>query len=121
MKIGRPKQRRNVMESKQLFGEDITREGDEHMARAEYAENVQKSLVALYYRGNTKYSICKEYGIPRSLLDIWIEKYSGEEIETNEVLSFLQVRELKKQKETLQEEISALSEAINLFENNYGK
>ncbi|EHT4840971.1 helix-turn-helix domain-containing protein, partial [Listeria monocytogenes] len=51
----------------------------------------------------------------------WIEKYSGEEIETNEVLSFLQVRELKKQKEALQEEISALSEAINLFENNYGK
>ncbi|EEO3343655.1 helix-turn-helix domain-containing protein [Listeria monocytogenes] len=91
------------------------------MARAEYAKNVQRSLVALYYRGNTKYAICKEYGIPRTLLDIWIERYFGEELKTNEVLNFLQVRELKKQKEALQEEISALIEAINLFENNHGE
>lgn len=86
------------------------------MVKVEYRESIQKSLVVLYYRGYTKYSICKEYGISRSMLNHWIELYFGEKKDSSEVMTFLQLRELKKQKEKLEQEISILSEAITLFE-----
>ncbi|EAF7771907.1 TPA: helix-turn-helix domain-containing protein [Listeria monocytogenes] len=86
------------------------------MTRVEYKEVVQKSLVFLYYRGNTIASICKEYGVPRHTFLQWIKLYSGEEIETKEVLTFLQIRELKKQKLKLEEEAAILDEAIKLLE-----
>ncbi|EDN8189318.1 transposase [Listeria monocytogenes] len=86
------------------------------MARVEYKQVVQKSLIVLYYRGATISSICKEYGIPRYTFLQWLKKYSGERIETVEVITFLQIRELKKQKKKLEEEIAVLDEAIKLFE-----
>lgn len=85
------------------------------VARAEYKEVIQKSLVVLYYRGASISSICKEYGIPRYTFLKWLKQYSGERIETEEVLTFLQIRELKKQKIKLEEEIAMLDEAIKLF------
>ncbi|EAK8466310.1 helix-turn-helix domain-containing protein [Listeria monocytogenes] len=85
------------------------------MARAEYKEVIQKSLVVLYYREASISSICKEYGIPRYTFLKWLKQYSGERIETEEVLTFLQIRELKKQKIKLEEEIAMLDEAIKLF------
>ncbi|EAC5025185.1 helix-turn-helix domain-containing protein [Listeria monocytogenes] len=86
------------------------------MARVEYKEVVQKSLVFLYYRGATISSICKEYGIPRQTFHQWLKKYSGEKIATKEVVTFLQIRELKKQKIKLEDEIVILNEAIELLE-----
>ncbi|HAM1251597.1 TPA: helix-turn-helix domain-containing protein [Listeria monocytogenes] len=86
------------------------------MARIEYEEKIQKSLLVLYSRGSTIQSICKEYGIPRYEFHKWMKLHDADKLETKEVKTFLQVRELKQQKNKLEEEILFLNEAINLLE-----
>ncbi|EAC8932920.1 helix-turn-helix domain-containing protein [Listeria monocytogenes] len=86
------------------------------MARIEYGEEIQKSLLVLYSRGSTIDSICKEYGIPRYEFHKWMKLHDADKLETKEVKTFLQVRELKQQKNKLEEEILFLNEAINLLE-----
>ncbi|EAC2391154.1 helix-turn-helix domain-containing protein [Listeria monocytogenes] len=86
------------------------------MARIEYGEEIQKSLLVLYSRGSTIDSICKEYGIPRYEFHKWMKLHDADKLETKEVKTFLQVRELKQQKNKLEEEIMFLNEAINLLE-----
>ncbi|EAC2361927.1 helix-turn-helix domain-containing protein [Listeria monocytogenes] len=86
------------------------------MARIEYGEEIQKSLLVLYSRGSTIDSICREYGIPRYEFHKWMKLHDADKLETKEVKTFLQVRELKQQKNKLEEEIMFLNEAINLLE-----
>ncbi|HEL6713752.1 helix-turn-helix domain-containing protein [Listeria monocytogenes] len=86
------------------------------MARIEYEEKIQKSLLVLYFRGSTIQSICKEYGIPRYEFHKWMKLHDADKLETKEVKTFLQIRELKQQKNKLEEEILFLNEAINLLE-----
>ncbi|ASG94687.1 helix-turn-helix domain-containing protein [Listeria monocytogenes] len=86
------------------------------MARIEYGEEIQKSLLVLYSRGSTIQSICKEYGIPRYEFHKWMKLHDADKLETKEVETFLQIRELKQQKNKLEEEILFLNEAINLLE-----
>ncbi|ENQ7571604.1 helix-turn-helix domain-containing protein [Listeria monocytogenes] len=86
------------------------------MARIEYGEEIQKSLLVLYSRGFTIDSICKEYGIPRYEFHKWMKLHDADKLETKEVKTFLQIRELKQQKNKLEEEILFLNEAINLLE-----
>ncbi|HAP2550535.1 TPA: helix-turn-helix domain-containing protein [Listeria monocytogenes] len=86
------------------------------MARIEYEEKIQKSLLVLYSRGSTIQSICREYGIPRYEFHKWMKLYDADKLETKEVKTFLQIRELKQQKNKLEEEILFLNEAINLLE-----
>ncbi|EAD1888441.1 helix-turn-helix domain-containing protein, partial [Listeria monocytogenes] len=83
------------------------------MARIEYEEKIQKSLLVLYFRGSTIQSICREYGIPRYEFHKWMKLHDADKLETKEVKTFLQVRELKQQKNKLEEEILFLNEAIN--------
>ncbi|HHH6201397.1 TPA: helix-turn-helix domain-containing protein, partial [Listeria monocytogenes] len=83
------------------------------MARIEYGEEIQKSLLVLYSRGSTIQSICKEYGIPRYEFHKWMKLHDADKLETKEVKTFLQIRELKQQKNKLEEEILFLNEAIN--------
>ncbi|EAG2405945.1 helix-turn-helix domain-containing protein, partial [Listeria monocytogenes] len=82
------------------------------MARIEYGEEIQKSLLVLYSRGSTIDSICKEYGIPRYEFHKWMKLHDADKLETKEVKTFLQIRELKQQKNKLEEEILFLNEAI---------
>ncbi|ECZ2509033.1 helix-turn-helix domain-containing protein, partial [Listeria monocytogenes] len=82
------------------------------MARIEYGEEIQKSLLVLYSRGSTIDSICREYGIPRYEFHKWMKLHDADKLETKEVKTFLQVRELKQQKNKLEEEILFLNEAI---------
>ncbi|EPD3690826.1 helix-turn-helix domain-containing protein, partial [Listeria monocytogenes] len=84
--------------------------------RIEYGEEIQKSLLVLYSRGSTIDSICKEYGIPRYEFHKWMKLHDADKLETKEVKTFLQIRELKQQKNKLEEEILFLNEAINLLE-----
>ncbi|MBC3594277.1 helix-turn-helix domain-containing protein [Listeria monocytogenes] len=86
------------------------------MARIEYGEEIQKSLLVLYSRGSTIDSICKEYGIPRYEFHKWMKLHDADKLETKEAKTFLQIRELKQQKNKLEEEILFLNEAINLLE-----
>ncbi|HDU7611574.1 TPA: helix-turn-helix domain-containing protein [Listeria monocytogenes] len=86
------------------------------MARIEYGEEIQKSLLVLYSRGSTIDSICKEYGIPRYEFHKWMKLHDADKLETKEVKTLLQIRELKQQKKILEEEILFLNEAINLLE-----
>ncbi|EAK9486607.1 helix-turn-helix domain-containing protein [Listeria monocytogenes] len=86
------------------------------MARIEYGEEIQKSLLVLYSRGSTIDSICREYGIPRYEFHKWMKLHDADKLETKEVKTFLKVRELKQQKNKLEEEIMFLNEAINLLE-----
>ncbi|AXB11739.1 TPA: helix-turn-helix domain-containing protein [Listeria monocytogenes] len=86
------------------------------MARIEYGEEIQKSLLVLYSRGSTIDSICREYGIPRYEFHKWMKLHDADKLETKEVKTFLQIRELKQQKNKLEEEILFLNEAINLLE-----
>ncbi|HCW3157403.1 TPA: helix-turn-helix domain-containing protein [Listeria monocytogenes] len=87
------------------------------MARIEYGEEIQKSLLVLYSRGSTIDSICKEYGIPRYEFHKWMKlQHDADKLETKEVKTLLQIRELKQQKNKLEEEILFLNEAINLLE-----
>ncbi|AGR29748.2 helix-turn-helix domain-containing protein [Listeria monocytogenes] len=86
------------------------------MARIEYEEKIQKSLLVLYSRGSTIQSICREYGIPRYEFHKWMKLHDADKLETKEVKTFLQIRELKQQKNKLEEEILFLNEAINLLE-----
>ncbi|HAJ9541743.1 TPA: helix-turn-helix domain-containing protein [Listeria monocytogenes] len=86
------------------------------MARIEYGEEIQKSLLVLYSRGSTIDSICKEYGIPRYEFHKWMKLHDADKLETKEVKTFLQIRELKQQKNKIEEEILFLNEAINLLE-----
>ncbi|EDO0829738.1 helix-turn-helix domain-containing protein [Listeria monocytogenes] len=86
------------------------------MARIEYGEEIQKSLLVLYSRGSTIDSICKDYGIPRYEFHKWMKLHDADKLETKEVETFLQIRELKQQKNKLEEEILFLNEAINLLE-----
>ncbi len=86
------------------------------MARIEYEEKIQKSLLVLYFRGFTIQSICREYGIPRYEFHKWMKLHDADKLETKEVKTFLQIRELKQQKNKLEEEIMFLNEAINLLE-----
>ncbi|EAF6118456.1 TPA: helix-turn-helix domain-containing protein, partial [Listeria monocytogenes] len=81
------------------------------MARIEYGEEIQKSLLVLYSRGSTIDSICKEYGIPRYEFHKWMKLHDADKLETKEVKTFLQIRELKQQKNKLEEEILFLNEA----------
>ncbi|EDO0122053.1 helix-turn-helix domain-containing protein, partial [Listeria monocytogenes] len=85
------------------------------MARIEYEEKIQKSLLVLYFRGSTIQSICREYGIPRYEFHKWMKLHDADKLETKEVKTFLQIRELKQQKNKLEEEIMFLNEAINLL------
>ncbi|EAE6174394.1 helix-turn-helix domain-containing protein [Listeria monocytogenes] len=85
------------------------------MARIEYEEKIQKSLLVLYFRGSTIQSICREYGIPRYEFHKWMKLHDADKLETKEVKTFLQIRELKQQKNKLEEEILFLNEAINLW------
>lgn len=86
------------------------------MARIEYEEKIQKSLLVLYFRRSTIQSICREYGIPRYEFHKWMKLHDADKLETKEVKTFLQIRELKQQKNKLEEEIMFLNEAINLLE-----
>lgn len=86
------------------------------MARIEYGEEIQKSLLVLYSRGSTIDSICREYGIPRYEFHKWMKLHDADKLETKEVKTFLQIRELKQQKNKLEEEILFLNEAIKLLE-----
>ncbi|EAE1499304.1 helix-turn-helix domain-containing protein [Listeria monocytogenes] len=86
------------------------------MARIEYGEEIQKNLLVLYSRGSTIDSICREYGIPRYEFHKWMKLHDADKLETKEVKTFLQIRELKQQKNKLEEEILFLNEAINLLE-----
>ncbi|HHQ1086417.1 TPA: helix-turn-helix domain-containing protein, partial [Listeria monocytogenes] len=65
---------------------------------------------------STIQSICKEYGIPRYEFHKWMKLHDADKLETKEVETFLQIRELKQQKNKLEEEILFLNEAINLLE-----
>ncbi|EHB1569914.1 helix-turn-helix domain-containing protein, partial [Listeria monocytogenes] len=53
---------------------------------------------------------------PRYEFHKWMKLHDADKLETKEVETFLQIRELKQQKNKLEEEILFLNEAINLLE-----
>lgn len=75
-----------------------------------------KKAYWFYTLGSTIDSICKEYGIPRYEFHKWMKLHDADKLETKEVKTLLQIRELKQQKNKLEEEILFLNEAINLLE-----
>ncbi|EAF1750032.1 TPA_asm: helix-turn-helix domain-containing protein, partial [Listeria monocytogenes] len=50
------------------------------MARIEYEEKIQKSLLVLYFRGSTIQSICREYGIPRYEFYKWMKLHDADKL-----------------------------------------
>ncbi|EIU7155249.1 transposase [Listeria monocytogenes] len=78
------------------------------MPKKLYNEKFKKSLVYLYH-------ICNDFGVSIASLTRWIKFYNTENIDLNEATNILQMYELKKQKKVLEAEISALSEAISIF------
>ncbi len=71
------------------------------MARIEYEEKIQKSLLVLYFRGSTIQSICREYGIPRYEFYKWMKLHDADKLETKEVETFLQIRRIKTAKKQI--------------------
>lgn len=80
-----------------------------------YDEDFKKSLVNLYHGGKTQTALRKEYGVSASALSKWIKLYSEVEMESGELLTAKQVRELQKQKAALEEENLILKKAIAIF------
>lgn len=80
-----------------------------------YDEDFKKSLVNLYHGGKTQSSLCKEYGVSQTAISRWIKLYSEVEMESGELLTAKQVRELQKQKAALEEENLILKKAIAIF------
>lgn len=80
-----------------------------------YDEDFKKSLVNLYNGGKTQSSLCKEYGVSQTAISRWIKLYSEVEMESGELLTAKQVRELQKQKAALEEENLILKKAIAIF------
>ncbi|EAC2365316.1 TPA_asm: transposase [Listeria monocytogenes] len=85
------------------------------MPKKLYNEKFKKSLVYLYHYGTPKYTLCNDFGVSIASLTRWIKFYNTENIDLNEATNILQMYELKKQKSVLEAEISALSEAITIF------
>lgn len=76
-----------------------------------------KKAYWFYTLGGLPYSLsAREYGIPRYEFYKWMKLHDADKLETKEVKTFLQIRELKQQKNKLEEEILFLNEAINLLE-----
>ena len=61
-----------------------------------YDEDFKKSLVSLHQNGKTQSQLCKEYGVSQSALDKWIKLYSTVKIDSGELLTAKQVKELQK-------------------------
>ena len=80
-----------------------------------YDEDFKKRLVNLYHGGKTQTALRKEYGVSASALSKWIKLYSEVEMESGELLTAKQVRELQKQKAALEEENLILKKAIAIF------
>ncbi|EOW1106978.1 MULTISPECIES: IS3 family transposase [Listeria] len=76
-----------------------------------YDEDFKKSLVNLYNGGKTQAALCKEYGVSQTALSRWIKLYSEVQMESGELLTVKQVRELQKQKALLEEENLILKKA----------
>lgn len=79
-----------------------------------YIMKIQKSLVYLYHKGTSKHTLCNDFGVSIASLTRWIKFYNTENIDLNEATNILQMYELKTKK-VLEAEISALSEAISIF------
>jgi len=77
-----------------------------------YDEDFKKSLVNLYHGGKTQSSLCKEYGVSQTAISRWIKLYSEVEMESGELLTAKQVRELQKQKAALEEENLTLKKRL---------
>lgn len=80
-----------------------------------YDEDFKKCLVNLYYGGKTQAALCKEYGVSQTALSRWSKLYSEVQMESRELLTVKQVRELQKQKALLEEENLILKKAIAIF------
>ncbi|EUJ27717.1 transposase IS3/IS911 family protein [Listeria grayi FSL F6-1183] len=65
---------------------------------------LKKSLVNLYNGGKIQAALCKEYGVSQTALSRWIKLYSEVQMDSGELLTVKQVRELQKQKALLEEE-----------------
>ncbi|EAF5657348.1 transposase [Listeria innocua] len=85
------------------------------MPKKLYNEKLKKSLVYLYHQGTPKHTLCEDFGVSMASLARWIKFYNMESIDLNEATNILQMYELKKQKAILEAEVSALSEAIMIF------
>lgn len=72
-------------------------------------------MVNLYHGGKTQSSLCKEYGVSQTAISRWIKLYSEVQMESGELLTAKQVRELQKQKAALEEEHFILKKAITIF------
>ncbi|VEI34911.1 Transposase [Listeria grayi] len=80
-----------------------------------YDEDFKKSLVNLYNGGKIQAALCKEYGVSQTALSRWIKLYSEVQMDSGELLTVKQVRELQKQKALLEEENLILKKAIAIF------
>lgn len=83
--------------------------------RNHYDEDFKRTLVELYHNGKTQASLIKEYGISQSALAKWIKLYSTVKIDSGELLTAKQVKELQKRMAQLEEENQILKKAIAIF------
>ena len=77
---------------------------------------ISKNLSFPYTKnGKTQSQLCKEYGVSQSALGKWIKLYSTVEIDSGELLTAKQVKDLQKRNAQLEEENLILKKAIALF------
>lgn len=80
-----------------------------------YDEDFKKSLVSLYQNGKTQTQLCREYGVSESSMSKWVKQYSTVQVDSGEVLTSKQVKELQKRNAQLEEENLILKKAIAIF------
>ena len=80
-----------------------------------YDEDFKKSLVSLYQNGKTQAQLCREYGVSESSMAKWVKQYSTVQVDSGEVLTAKQVKELQKRNAQLEEENLILKKAIAIF------
>lgn len=80
-----------------------------------YSEEFKKNLVELHNSGKTQQAICREYGVSHSALSRWIRQYNTVKVESGEILTAKQVKNLQKKLAHLEEENIILKKAIAIF------
>ena len=81
-----------------------------------YSEEYKKSIVRMKELGKPNSEIIKEYGIPHSTLDRWIQKYASKDVKTDGKIEVNEKEYLR-----LCEENEILKKAIAIFTPRSGK
>ena len=84
-------------------------------SRKVYDETFKKTIVDLYHSGKGVTELSREYGVPKTNIHKWINRYSPIETSTGEITSNDEIIRLKKQMAQLREENEILKKAVAIF------